>query len=246
MAVYAIGDLHLPGSDIKPMDVFGTHWEHHFERICDDWCARVSQSDIVLLPGDFSWAMTLNDAKGDIASVGKLPGRKIMVRGNHDFWWSSLTQVRETLPEGMYVLQNDSLKLDGTVYCGTRGWTITQDDDERHEQDRKIYRREVIRLEMALKSAKRVADGADIVVLMHYPPFDEKQRPSGFTDLLESYGVKQVVYGHLHGQSLRGAFSGLLRGVNYYQVSCDGLGFKLLKLPDIQCTYKEHEELSAE
>lgn len=236
MAVYAIGDLHLPGSDIKPMDVFGAHWEHHFERICEDWRTKVGEDDIVLLPGDFSWAMTLADALDDIRAVGMLPGRKIMVRGNHDFWWSSLTQVRAALPEGMYALQNDCVELENMVFCGTRGWTIVNDADERHAQDLKIYRREVIRLEMALKCAARQAHGRDIVALMHYPPFDERQRPSGFTDLLEQYGVKQVVYGHLHGQSLRGAFSGQLRGVDYFQVSCDGLGFKLLKLPEIAHT----------
>ena len=238
MAVYAIGDLHLPGSDIKPMDVFGAHWENHFERICEDWRAKVSGDDIVLLPGDFSWAMTLSDAMDDIRAVGALPGRKIMVRGNHDFWWSSLTQVRAAMPDGMYVLQNDSLEMDGIVFCGTRGWTIVGDADDR-QQDLKIYRREVIRLEMALKCAARQAQGRDIVALMHYPPFDERQRSSGFTDLLEQYGVKQVVYGHLHGQSLRGAFSGRLRGVDYFQVSCDGLGFKLLELPPIESGNKD-------
>ena len=200
MAVYAIGDLHLPGSDIKPMDVFGAHWENHFERICEDWRAKVSGDDIVLLPGDFSWAMTLADAMDDIRAVGALPGRKIMVRGNHDFWWSSLTQVRAAMPDGMYVLQNDSLEMDGIVFCGTRGWTIVGDADDR-QQDLKIYRREVIRL--------------------------------------EQYGVKQVVYGHLHGQSLRSAFSGRLRGVDYFQVSCDGLGFKLLELPPIESSNKD-------
>ena len=142
------------------------------------------------------------------------------------------------MPDGMYVLQNDSLEMDGIVFCGTRGWTIVGDADDR-QQDLKIYRREVMRLEMALKCAARQAHGRDIVALMHYPPFDERQRPSGFTDLLEQYGVKQVVYGHLHGQSLRSAFSGRLRGVDYFQVSCDGLGFKLLELPPIESSNKD-------
>lgn len=230
MAVYAIGDLHLPGSDLKPMDVFGAHWENHFSRICEDWRARVNAQDVVLLPGDFSWAMTLDEAMCDIAAVGELPGRKVLVRGNHDFWWSSVTQVRAALPEGMYALQNDCVELDGRIYCGTRGWTIVGEDDGR-AQDMKIYRREVLRLELTLKSAQRAAQGREIVALMHYPPFDERQQPSGFTELLEQYGVNCVVYGHLHGQSLRGAFSGMLRGVEYHQVSCDGLGFKLLRLP---------------
>lgn len=232
MAVYAIGDLHLPGLDVKPMDVFGPHWENHFARISEDWRARVREDDVVLLPGDFSWAMTLREALPDIEAVGALPGRKVLVRGNHDFWWSSLTQVREALPAGMYALQNDCLELEDRVFCGTRGWTIVSADDEKHAQDLKIYRREVLRLSMALDCARRAAQGREIVVLMHYPPFDERQQPSAFTELIEGAGVKRVVYGHLHGQSLRGAFSGELRGVRYHQVSCDGLGFKLLRLED--------------
>ena len=232
MAVYARGDLHLPGLDVKPMDVFGPHWENHFARICEDWRARVTEHDTVLLPGDFSWAMTLREALPDIRAVGELPGRKVLVRGNHDFWWSSLTQVRAALPEGMYALQNDCLTLGERVFCGTRGWTIVSGDDPRHAQDLKIYRREVLRLGMALDSARRVAGGREIIVLMHYPPFDERQQPSGFTELIEAAGARRVVYGHLHGQSLRGAFSGELRGVEYRQVSCDGLGFRLLKLTD--------------
>lgn len=228
MAVYAIGDLHLSGWCAKPMHVFGEHWANHFERISADWRARVDEQDVVLLPGDFSWAMTLQQAMPDIEAVAALPGRKVLVRGNHDFWWSSVTQVRTALGKGMYALQNDCVALDDWVYCGTRGWTVVGED----AQDAKLYRREVMRLEMALKSAQRVAQERPVCVLIHYPPFDERQRESGFTELMERYGVSRVVYGHLHGQSLRYAFSGRLRGVDYFQVSCDGLDFKLLRLPD--------------
>lgn len=228
MAVFAIGDLHLSGSCAKPMHVFGEHWANHFARISADWRARVEARDVVLLPGDFSWAMTLDEARPDIEAVAALPGRKVLVRGNHDFWWSSVTQVRAALGEGMYALQNDCVELDGWVYCGTRGWSVVGED----AQDVKLCRREAMRLEMALASARRAAPDRPICALLHYPPFDEHQRESAFTDLLERYRVARVVYGHLHGPSLRNAFSGRLRGVDYFQVSCDGLDFKLLRLPE--------------
>lgn len=233
MSVYAIGDLHLSGACPKPMDRFGAHWANHFERISADWRARVRATDIVLLPGDFSWALTLAQAMPDIKAVSALPGRKVLVRGNHDFWWSSITQVRAALGADMYALQNDSLIIDDRVFCGTRGWTIVGESAAPEQaQDAKLYRREVMRLEMALSSAARIADGREIIALIHYPPFDEKQRESGFTELMERYGVSKAVYGHLHGQSLKYAFSGKLRGVEYFQVSCDGLGFRLLKIAD--------------
>ena len=123
MAVYAISDLHLPARQ-KPMDIFGVHWENHFERIAQDWRARVRADDVVLLPGDLSWAMRLDEALEDIGRVGELPGRKLILRGNHDYWWNAIGRVRRALPEGMYAIQNDVLALDGTLFAGSRGWTI--------------------------------------------------------------------------------------------------------------------------
>ena len=132
MALFAISDLHLPARE-KPMDVFGAHWENHFERIREDWLRRVGEEDVVLLPGDLTWAMRLEDALEDIARVGELPGRKIILRGNHDYWWSAIGRVRRALPEGMYALQNDAMELDGVLYAGSRGWTLppyAQDADD--------------------------------------------------------------------------------------------------------------------
>ena len=123
MRVYAIGDLHLPGGAVKPMDVFGAHWENHFARISEDWRGRVKDQDVVLIPGDISWAMQLDGAQADLDAIAALPGRKILLRGNHDYWWNSLTRVRSLLREGCYALQNDSVYLDGLLFCGTRGWT---------------------------------------------------------------------------------------------------------------------------
>ena len=152
MKIFAIADLHLPGGDVKPMDVFGAHWENHFERISEDWRARVTEEDVVLLPGDTSWAMQLRDALPDLERIAALPGRKILLRGNHDYWWSSLARLRAALPEGFYALQNDALLLSGTLFAGTRGWLCACDDP----QDRKIHEREVQRLALSLKGAQAV------------------------------------------------------------------------------------------
>ena len=225
MAVYAIGDLHLPARQ-KPMDVFGPHWKDHFQRVSQDWCSRVGPGDVVLLPGDISWAMRLEEALEDLESIGRLPGRKILLRGNHDYWWSSIGRVRRALPEGMYALQNDSLSIDGRLYAGSRGWILPGPDCA--EDDLRIYSRERLRLEMSLKHARRVDEKAPITALLHYPPMTDDE--PGFSDLLEAYGVSDCVYGHLHGPAIYGAVRGQRGSVHYHQVSCDGLDFKLYRL----------------
>ncbi len=169
MSIFAIGDLHLPGGDKKPMDVFGAHWEHHFERICADWQNRVQEEDIVLIPGDISWAMQLSDALCDLREIAKMPGRILLLRGNHDFWWSSVSQLRSCLPAKMHAVQNDAYDAGDCVFCGTRGWTIPLTANAT-AQDEKLYRREALRLEMSLKDAKRIAGSRPIFAMMHYPP----------------------------------------------------------------------------
>ena len=225
MAVYAISDLHLPAGQ-KPMDIFGPHWIGHFDRIRADWRERVKPEDTVLLPGDLTWAMRLEDAAEDLQSIGELPGRKILLRGNHDYWWSSIGRVRRALPEGMFALQNDAMLLDGRLYAGTRGWTLPGPDAA--EEELKIYRRERMRLEMSLKCAHRLSEDAPITALLHYPPLTDDE--PGFSDILEAYGVTDCVYGHLHGPAIFGAVRGLRGSVRYHQVSCDGLDFRLYAL----------------
>lgn len=225
MSVFAIADLHLPAQQ-KPMDIFGDHWKDHFQHVRQDWIERVRQDDLVLLPGDFSWAMRLEDAMEDLESVGALPGKKLLLRGNHDYWWSSIGRVRRALPEGMFALQNDSLRFDGRLYAGTRGWTLP--GPETSADDARIYQRERLRLEMSLKHARRADESAPITAIMHYPPLTDEE--PGFSDILEAYGVEDCVYGHLHGAAIYGAVRGERRGVRYHQVSCDGLDFKLYKL----------------
>lgn len=225
MRIFAISDLHLPARE-KPMDIFGAHWENHFERIAEDWNSKVTEDDIVLLPGDLTWAMRLEDALEDIARVGELPGKKLILRGNHDYWWSGIGQVRRALPEGIYAIQNDAMELDGVVFCGTRGWTLPGGDATK--DDIKIYERERMRLEMSLKAAKRISEEKPLVVMMHYPPFS--QASDGFTDILEAYRADVCVYGHLHGAGLQFSFNGMREGIRYCQVSCDGLGFKVRQI----------------
>lgn len=210
---------------MKPMDVFGSHWENHFERISGSWRALVSEDDVVLIPGDISWAMQLADALHDLERIAQLPGRILILRGNHDYWWSSLTQLRCSLPQGMHAVQNDAYDAGDMVFCGTRGWTIPGQGAA--AQDEKIFRREVLRLEMSLKAAAQMADGRPIVAMMHYPPLLPEHKASGtaFTKLLSAYGVSRCVYGHLHGQSIQRGINGVYDGVRYDLVSCDALGF---------------------
>lgn len=236
MRIFAIGDLHLPGGDKKPMDVFGAHWENHFERISVDWQERVADEDIVLIPGDISWAMQLSSALEDLRRIAQLPGRKLILRGNHDFWWSSLTQLRCSLPEGMHAVQNDAYDAGDVVFCGTRGWTLPQmvngemaRPGSSVSQDEKLYRREVMRLEMSLKAARRMAAQRPVFAMMHYPPLLPEYARTGteFTRLMTEYGVARCVYGHLHGPSVQRGYNGLYNGVQYDLVSCDALGFAL-------------------
>lgn len=228
MAVWAISDLHLPARQ-KPMDIFGAHWQNHFERIREDWLARVNGEDIVLLPGDLTWAMHLEEALEDIARIGELPGKKLLLRGNHDYWWSSIGRVRRALPEGCFALQNDSMLLDDVLFAGSRGWQIPGEPDG-DSDDARIYRRERQRLEMSLKHARAISEDAPLVAMMHYPPRSETSE--GFSDILKEFGVERVVYGHLHGAGLAGAIRGEVEGIIYHQVSCDGLDFKLDRIMD--------------
>ncbi len=222
MKIFAIGDLHLAGAVDKPMDIFGPAWENHARRIADAWRAFVSDDDIVLLPGDFSWAMRLEDAVVDMALVDALPGKKVLVRGNHDYWWNSLAKVRGILPPSMRVVQNDCCSEGDLHIAGTRGWSCPMSAGFLPE-DQKVYDREVARLGMSLQ--KMPQQGMRIAML-HFPPFNENRSPSGFTDLLERHSISLVVYAHLHGKSCRSGFEGMRNGIEYHLVSADHIGFQ--------------------
>lgn len=228
MAIFAIGDLHLSGSGEKPMNVFGHQWDNHFDNICARWVEMIRPTDIVLIPGDISWAMQFEEAKVDLARIAALPGTKILLRGNHDYWWSSISRLRAYLPDGMLALQNDSVEMEDWVICGTRGWTFPTELYPLEAQDMKIYRRELIRLEMTLQAAK--AKCKPILAMTHYPPLLSDFRDTAFTDLLETYQVQICVYGHLHGAGIGNGFNGIHKGVRYQLVSCDAIHFAPVRI----------------
>ena len=221
MQIYAIADLHLSLTSEKPMDVFGEAWRGHAEKLERNWRERVQADDLVLVPGDISWAMQLSAALPDLSFIGNLPGRKILLKGNHDYWWSAIGRVRSNLPEGMRALQNDSIVEDGIGICGSRGW-LCPGSSNFTADDEKIYHRELDRLSLSLRALPEVETK---VAMLHFPPFSDKDRPSGFTELLEQAGVQIAVYGHLHGEANRYAFEGEKNGVYYHCVAADKLNF---------------------
>ncbi len=223
MKVFAIGDLHLSLNSDKPMDVFGPQWDHHAQRIAESWKETVSEEDLVLVPGDISWAMHLKNAAADLKYIGDLPGKKVILRGNHDYWWDSLAKVRNALPAGVYALQNDAVVIGGVAIAGSRGWTCPGSQNFDPATDQRIYERELIRLELSLKKA---AGKGAMICMLHYPPFNESRASSGFTELFERYGANLVVYGHLHGKSCKSAFEGVRNGVQYVLCSADHLEFR--------------------
>ncbi len=226
MRIWGISDLHLSFSSNKPMDVFGEHWAGHAKKMQEAWDACVQPEDIVLCPGDLSWAMRLEEAKTDLAWIGERPGLKILGRGNHDYWWSSISKVRAALPKGCIALQHDSVDLREVVVAGSRCWSAPGALDYT-PADQKIYERELLRLRMSLESAQKIANGRPIIAAIHYPPFTAKQLPTGFAEIIEEFGVSICVYGHLHSaRSHRTAVQGLVEGVRYFLIACDYLDFK--------------------
>ena len=224
MKLYAIGDLHLsldPATD-KPMDVFGPAWADHDVRLRENWLETVTEEDIVILAGDLSWALKWEDAATDLAFIHNLPGRKICIKGNHDLWWHGITRMN-LLYEDVTFLQNDCCEVGPWILCGSRGWTCPE-TEHFTEQDRRIYERELLRLRMSLTAGDKMRQetGKEIIGILHYPPTADNKQPSGFTALFEEFGVKDVVYGHLHGKdAFPKGFQGNLNGVRYQLISLD-------------------------
>ena len=229
--LYAIADPHLaldPSCEGKNMDVFGGAWADQPKRLRDIWLRLVEPEDTVIVAGDISWGLRLPQAMADLEFLDALPGTKVLIRGNHDLWWSSMKKMRG-LFESVRFIQNDSYELDDCVICGSRGWTCPGEPDFSEDTDRKIYEREILRLEMSLKSASDC--GKPVIAAMHFPPMNRKFEPSGFTRLFEEYGVKRVVYGHLHGVNVfRNGPQGEIDGIEYTLISLDKLGSAPLRL----------------
>lgn len=233
MSLFAISDLHLPCDESKRMDVFGENWKDHFEKIKASWYKSVNQDDIVLIPGDLSWAMSIEDAVPHLKMISDLPGKKVLLRGNHDYWWTSLTKVRSAVSGDTYVIQNNSVCLGEYIICGTRGWIMPGDPNFDEDKDRQIYERELIRLGLTLKSAEKLLEKRrKLIVMMHFPPAYPNGKCTGFSNLIADSGASAVVYGHLHGKQYNSdkypKFT--FDGIPYYLVSCDTNDFKLKKI----------------
>lgn len=229
MKIYAISDLHLSTTAPKPMNIFGPVWNNHIEKIRADWLKKVTDDDVVAIAGDLSWAMKLCDAAKDLSEFASLPGKKILIRGNHDYWWQSVSRVREALPD-FIVLQNDCVKLNGVIFTGTRGWTV-EGANEFTQEDKKLYLRETERLRLCFNSVGKIREEGDkVVLMMHFPPFNVKREDSLFTEMIEKNGVNAVIYGHLHGKECRADLKTRRNGVDYYLTSCDQTGFSLAEI----------------
>jgi len=191
MNVYAISDLHLSTTSDKPMDIFGGNWEGHFEKIKADWQEKVKDDDVVLIAGDISWAMKLDDALPDLRVLADLPGKKIFIRGNHDYWWNGITRLRDAAPNDSFVfLQTDSIRIGNFVFVGSRGWTCPGCADYT-EQDQKLYLREAERFKLAFADAEKlVQEGDTLIAMIHYPPFNGKKEGTLFTEQFEKNNVK--------------------------------------------------------
>ena len=223
MSLFAMGDLHFGFSVNKPMSIFGENWEGHAEKIIEHWTREIKEEDTVLLPGDISWAMKEEDAEVDLQIIHSLPGRKILLEGNHDYWWKSASKL-ERKYTGMRFLKNDCAQYEDLFICGTRGW-VCPNDSCFTPRDLKLYQREQIRLRLSLDSAMRKG-ATEILLMMHFPPTNDKQEDSAYLEIIREYPVKRVVYGHLHGKySHAKGMKGERDGVLFQLVSADYLDF---------------------
>lgn len=252
MAIFTISDLHLSFSANKPMNIFGGAWENHELHIKENWLKTVNFDDVVVLPGDHSWALHTEEAAADLLFLQQLPGRKILLKGNHDLWWATSKKMNEFKQayglDSIDFLYNDSLvvktEYKSHVIAGTRGWLCPGDNEYKASEDEKIYLREAGRLASSLKKASSLLEKipqqerGNIFVFMHYPPFNQ-QKDTLFTQHIENFGVHSCYYGHIHGFTAKERKDArktnvLLRekGTLYSLVSCDYTDNKLIKVAD--------------
>lgn len=223
MALYAIGDLHLCLGATKPMDVFGGAWVGYMDKL-QKGLSVIKPEDTTVLLGDLSWTLDLNDAKSDFEWIDQIPGRKIILKGNHDYWWSTAAKFYNFCNKHNFsnqlILNNNHYEYNGCAICGTRGWFF--EEERSGEHDEKVFKRELIRLEASLQSAGDLPK----LVFLHYPPKYKGYECEPILELLHKYEVRSCFYGHLHGPSHGLAIEGLWDGVNYKLVSADYLNFE--------------------
>ena len=234
MAIYAIADLHLSFEQNKPMNIFGDNWDHHTEKIKENWINKVKEDDCVILPGDFSWATYLENTKCDFSYINELPGRKILLKGNHDYWWTTLTSMRNFLESNKFknieFLYNNSYCIENKIIVGTRGWNILDNENES-----KMIKRENARLELSIKNGiEKYGKDKEMIAFFHYPPITSnsvyKKEKNDFIETLERYNIKKCYYGHLHGKSHKDAVEGEIDGIKYKLISADYLNFDLVEI----------------
>lgn len=235
MALYAISDLHLSLSIDKPMDVFGPTWHDYMNRIKTSWLETITPNDTVLIPGDISWATYLEQTKADFAYIDSLPGKKLVIQGNHDYWWTTVSKLENFLAaEGFSsigVIKNKAILVDNYIISGTRGWLMPGDGDFK-TADRRIYERELARLSLCLNDVNRIyeqelSEGrtAKKIIMTHYPPILKLNRSTEPSRLISEAGIDLCIYGHLHSHGHSLVFEGIEKGVSYRCVSSDYLGF---------------------
>lgn len=234
MSIFAIGDLHLSFQENKPMSVFGENWRNHENKIEKDWIEKVKSNDTVLLVGDFSWAMDLENTQEDFKYINKLKGEKILLKGNHDYWWNTVTKMKKYLKENNFekidFLYNNSFEIERNIIAGTKGWTISEE-----EEDKRLIKREALRLELSIQDGiKKYGENKPIIVCMHYPPITinqiHRKQSTIFMGIMKKYKVKQCIYGHLHSNSIQEAVIGEVEGINLKLVSADAMDFKLYQV----------------
>lgn len=222
MSLFAISDLHLALSGEKPMHVFGEHWLRHDEKIKENWLSKITDNDSVLIAGDISWSLKMEEGLKELEWIHALPGRKILVKGNHDYWWQSISKLNK-LYEDMNFIQNNYFTYEDYAICGTRGWTCPG-GEHFTGHDKKIFERELIRLKLSLDAA--VKDGfKKLIVMIHYPPTNEKFNETEITKIFKEYAVEKVIYGHLHRPSFNKVFEGIVDNVEYILTSADYINF---------------------
>lgn len=241
MSIFAIADLHLSLSTDKPMDVFGPGWQNYVQRLKAAWCEKIKPEDTVLIPGDISWGMTMDEALADFCFLEELPGTKILSKGNHDYWWGTNKKVEEFLAShglvSIKLLKNNGFVVEDALVAGSRGWLLPENPESKKE-DEKIYLREVGRLRRSLQDSLSMYEKTEgessrpvrKIAMLHYPPVYDPERSNGFTDALEEYGFEICLYGHLHGRGHQKAFNGVRNGVEYRLIAADYLQFDPVKL----------------
>ena len=227
MALYAIGDLHLCLGADKPMDIFGGAWVGYMEKL-KAGLSGIRPEDTTVLLGDLSWALSLEAAGADFAFINQIPGRKIILKGNHDYWWSTVKKFNEFCQANsysdMHILNNNSFEYDHIAICGTRGWFY--EENRSGKEDEKVFLRELLRLETSLKSA----GDREKIVFLHYPPFYKGYRCDEIMELLHKYNVRRCFYGHLHGASHGLALEGLWEDIDFRLVAADRINFTPIRV----------------